>query len=105
MRDDLLKLIKDQEISRWSIRCTWSLLQIVMERKVLEFGEVDLLGIGEVFIEGADRALKIAIPPAAPFGAGGWLRLITGRTWNSASLSVSIRPARMRDVLPAPEGE
>src|SRR5215217_797053 len=48
--DNLLKLIKDQEISRWSIRCTWSLFQIVMERKVLEFGEVDLHSIEEVFI-------------------------------------------------------
>jgi hypothetical protein len=37
-----------------------------MERKILEFGEVDLLGIGEVFIEGSDRALKIAVPPASP---------------------------------------
>jgi len=37
-----------------------------MERKVLGFGEVNLLDIGDVFIEGADRALKIAIPPACP---------------------------------------
>ncbi len=33
---------------------------------MLELSEVDLLGIGQVFIEGADRALEIAVSPASP---------------------------------------